>query len=139
MTELSLFGDFNMNPFINGGHLVSRATMDQRSRWQGFSAPSRKREVYPFFYNPMWNHFGDTNGRVPGTYYYANADHAVYFWNMFDQVLIRPELIRRLADPGVRILTESGFTSFLSPLGRPNPSVASDHLPILFSLDLREA
>jgi hypothetical protein len=132
-------GDFNMNPFEAGmvGASGFHATMDREVA----SRVSRtvQGRSYPLFYNPMWNHFGDAGGRVSGTYYYDNDEHKVYFWNMFDQVLIRPELISRLVDPGVRILTESGSTSFLGASGRPNASVASDHLPILFSLDLKGA
>lgn len=44
----------------------------------------------------MWNHFGDAKSSTAGSYYYDSAEHVnYYFWDMFDQVLIRPELAER--------------------------------------------
>ncbi|MBI2808325.1 MAG: hypothetical protein HYX68_25335 [Planctomycetes bacterium] len=51
---------------------------------------------------------------------------------MFDQVLVRPELMDRLDD--LRILDSDGEVSFLNHAGRPDRNTASDHLPILFRL-----
>ena len=127
-----------MNPFEAGmvGASGLHATMDRTVALRG-SRTIRGKD-YPFFYNPMWNYFGDENKAVSGTHYYERNEHRVYFWNMFDQVLLRPALIPHLRNPGVRILTEAGGVSLLSGSGRPNKSVGSDHLPILFSLNLME-
>ncbi len=50
---------------------------------------------YGFFYNPMWGLFGDGTRGPSGTFYHRRAEHKVYFWNMFDQVLVRPQLLDR--------------------------------------------
>jgi len=127
-----IVGDFNMNPFEAGmvGASGLHATMDRTVALRG-SRTIRGRD-YPFFYNPMWNYFGDENKAVPGTHYYARNEQKVYFWNMFDQVLLRPELIPSLQNPGVRIITAVAGVSLLSSVVRPDKRVGSDHLPILF-------
>lgn len=89
---------------------------------------------YDFFYNPMWSHFGDSRGRPCGTHYYEKAEHVNYFWNIFDQVLLRPHLLAGFSDD-LQILTKAGDTSLLDRNGRPNRDVASDHLPLIFGLD----
>jgi hypothetical protein len=52
---------------------------------------------------------------------------------MFDQVLLRPELLKGFAPEQVRIVTEIGGVSLLAG-GRPNAKVASDHLPVMVEL-----
>lgn len=131
-----LVGDLNMNPFedgvvsANGLHgVMSRGIAERRTRIV------RGRE-YPFFYNPMWGLFGDSTPGPPGTYYYTRSEQRVFFWNMFDQVLLRPDLLPLFNDEDVRILTSDGDSSLLSQSGLPDERVASDHLPVLFSLGL---
>jgi hypothetical protein len=131
-----LVGDFNMNPFEHGlvsaigfNAVMSRGTANKKNRTvQG--------EKYPFFYNPMWNYFGDETPGPPGTYYYNVSEHIGYFWNIFDQVLIRPELLPCIDKNFIQILDSDGTKSFLSSQGVPNSSIVSDHLPILFKLNL---
>ncbi len=129
-------GDFNLNPFepgivrAVGFHAVmTRRVAARKTR----TVQGRK---YPFFYNPMWSHFGDGPERPGGTYYYGGSKHVTYFWNIFDQVLLRPELMTRCRHEQVRILTRAGTVKLLSDDGRPNQEVASDHLPLIFELDL---
>ncbi len=55
---------------------------------------------------------------------------------MFDQVLIRPDLLDFFQIDSLKIITEINGISLLSDFGRPNKSKGSDHLPILFSLNL---
>ncbi|HGJ66428.1 TPA: hypothetical protein ENS27_13780, partial [bacterium] len=71
-----------------------------------------------------------------GTYYYPNAEHESLFWYMFDQVLIRPELLGRFKNEDLSILTSDNEISFLNENGTPDKSIASDHLPLLLKLDL---
>ncbi|MGV3724382.1 MAG: endonuclease/exonuclease/phosphatase family protein [Actinomycetota bacterium] len=129
-------GDFNMNPFETsmvaaaGLHAVSTREVALRAE-RVVQARS-----YPFFYNPMWSCFGDSSPGPPGTYHYASGDHLTYFWNVFDQVLIRPELIACLPAESVQVLTDDGVASLASPLGRPDAAACSDHFPIAFSLDV---
>ncbi len=53
---------------------------------------------------------------------------------MLDQVLLRPGLVKRLRN--VQILTGDGHRSFLGEDGAPDRERVSDHLPILFQLDV---
>jgi len=131
-----LVGDFNVNPFepgmiaAQGLHAVmSRQTALENER-------TVQAKSFPFFYNPMWSLFGDHPSGPPGTYHYRSSESVCYFWNMFDQVLLRPSLLGMFRNEDLRILTDVGQTSLLSPRsGTPRKSV-SDHLPILFRLSL---
>lgn len=129
-----LVGDFNLNPFdppfidAKGLHaVVSRKHAESGSRLIGA-------ESYPFFYNPMWNFFGDATG-PPGTLRYGTTEQVAHFWHMFDQVLVRPDLLGSFRTSDVQILSDDGVESFLTPSGNPKDSI-SDHLPIVFKLNL---
>ena len=79
-------------------------------------------QQYPFFYNPMWGCFGERDETPAGTYFYDSSEHVSYYWNMFDQVLLRPSLVDRLPPEGVEIVTRAGDVSLLAANGRPtNP------------------
>lgn len=131
-----LVGDFNMNPFEAGvvGTGALNATMTRSRARMG--ARKVQGESYDFFYDPMWGHFGDRDDRPAGTYYYPHSEHVVYFWNMFDQVMVRPSLIERLDIDRIRIVDRIGSVSLLSKDGTPDQTVASDHLPLTFTLRL---
>lgn len=132
-----LVGDLNMNPFedgivnANGLHgVMSRSIAQEGTRVV-------QSQVYPFFYNPMWGLFSDSTPGPPGTYYYRRAEHTVFFWNMFDQVLIRPDLLPLFDNKGLGILKSDGEVSLLSKRGLPDTNIASDHLPVMFRLELK--
>jgi hypothetical protein len=134
-----LVGDFNMNPFEPP--MVSarefHAVMDRQTARGGSRMVEGKE--YPYFYNPMWSLLGDASPGPPGTHYYARGDHVTYFWNMLDQVLVRPELLACFRNEDLEILTDDGTVSFLKKqTGRPNPKTASDHLPLLFRINLEK-
>ncbi len=127
-----IIGDFNMNPFEEG-----------MANYAGFNAVmtreiARKNERvvqyhnYMYFYNPMWSLFGDLNRGVSGTHYYKDD----YQWQMYDQVLIRPQLIENFEPDNLHILTTDGQVNFLKDDGKINTNITSDHLPITFSLNL---
>jgi hypothetical protein len=129
-----LLGDLNMNPFepgvvgARGGlHAVMSRKVVNRM-WR-----TVQQENYRFFYNPMWSHMGDRTD-AGGTYYYDGAEAVCYFWNMYDQVLLRPELLGDFAPEHVRIVTEVDGTPLMSN-GRPDESVASDDLPVMVKLE----
>jgi hypothetical protein len=84
----------------------------------------------------MWAHFGDRREGPPGTYYYERSELVNYYWNTFDQVMVRPDLVDRFDREGVRIMTKIGETSLLLDDGRPNKRDSSDHLPLLFEVEL---
>jgi hypothetical protein len=80
--------------------------------------------------------FGDAVDGPSGTFYHGGSEQVEYFWHMFDHVLIRPELLNIFRNEELRILTGGSETSFLTGNGLPKRSVASDHLPILFRLEM---
>lgn len=131
-----LVGDFNMNPFEKGmvnalglHSIMSRKIAERVNRIVA-------RRKYKFFYNPMWNFYGDATRGPPGTYYYNSSKPIEYFWNIFDQVLLRPDLLDRLNDSDISVIDSDGKNSFLTKNGIPNRRIVSDHLPILFKLSL---
>ncbi|MGH9762816.1 MAG: hypothetical protein ACREAC_18495, partial [Blastocatellia bacterium] len=85
-----LVGDLNMNPFdagmvsADGFHGVMTRQIAKRS------ARVVRGETFPFFYNPMWGQLGDITDGPPGTFYRTSSAFIEYFWQTFDQVLIRP-------------------------------------------------
>jgi hypothetical protein len=86
-----------MNPFETG--LVSAAGLNSVMSRRVASRETRKVQgrEYRFFYNPMWSHFGDARDDTAGSYYYDAGEHVNYYWNMFDQVLLRADQILRTA------------------------------------------
>jgi len=125
-----VIGDLNMNPFeagmvaASGGlHAVGSRRVAERERRTVHARP------YQFFYNPMWAHFGD-RGETAGTYYYESGEPLCYFWNMFDQVLLRPALLDGFTHEQVRIVTRVGKSSLVRD-GCPDKEMWSDHLPVV--------
>ncbi len=129
-----LVGDLNMDPYDHG--LVAaqglHAVMTRQIARRGERTVAGN--AYPFFYNPMWGLFGDRMPGPPGTYYRSPTGAIAYHWHLFDQILLRPDLMDRLQD--LRILDSDGKVSLLTADGHPRSSAASDHLPIHFRLDL---
>ena len=141
-----LVGDLNMNPFETGivdAHGLN-AVMTRKLASRG--ARTVDAVAYPFFYNPMWSCFGDSTHEThppgsqahepPGTCYYPASESKWYYWNMFDQVLLRPALLPYFRNQDLKILVSDGATSLLTKEGLPNRKLASDHLPLLFQLAL---
>lgn len=128
-----LVGDFNMNPFESGMASTRgfNAVMSVENAKRG--SRTERSIAYPFFYNPMWSHFGDRGPNPPGTYYYGNSTH---LWNTFDQVLLRPQLLSRFVEDDLRVLTAAGELPLVRLNGRPDPRAGSDHLPLLFTLEI---
>jgi exonuclease III len=135
-----VFGDFNSNPFespvgsLSGMHAVSSRSIAAKISRKCYNVD------YPFFYNPMWSLLGDfrSGDSPPGTYYHDGSNPHEFYWHMLDQVLLRPELCERLTTNGLKIITKIGDQSLLTRSGIPDRSNASDHLPVLFTLDLTD-
>lgn len=87
---------------------------------------------YKMFYNPMWNLLGDFS-YPPGTYYYRGSKEKNEFWNIFDQVIVRPQLRSRFVDKELKIITKAQGVSLVTQNQQPNEKI-SDHLPIVFQL-----
>jgi hypothetical protein len=131
-----LIGDLNVDPFEPG--VVSASGLHGMMTRQLALRKVRtvQQRDYPTFYNPMWGHFGDRTEGPSGSYYYERAEHKVYFWHLFDQVLIRPEVLDFCSNDPVTIITRVGETPLLSESAIPDVSVGSDHLPLLFRLSI---
>ncbi len=143
-TRTILVGDLNMNPF-DGGLVQTTALHAVMSRnLAGVVVGHAARAGYPVFYNPMWSCLGDRPAhrlqpggrrRPPGSYYFDNTnDRANQFWQTFDQVLLRPDLMEALTRH--EILESDGTEDFVTAAGKPKTTSISDHLPIAFELDL---
>ena len=131
-----LCGDLNMDPFEHGvvGGAGFHAVMTRRIAARGYR--SIQHHDRKFFYNPMWSFFGDLFEGPPGTYYRRSPGQLGYFWHMFDQVLLRPSLLPRFDGRDLAILTTAGGQTLLTRDGTPDAQHASDHLPILFRIEL---
>jgi len=129
-------GDFNMNPF-EVGFISSdglHAVMDKRiAKKISRKVQGEKRN---FFYNPMWGRLGDTSFGPPGTFFYNDSSHVCYFWNTFDQVILRPQILPYFKESSLEILSSVAGRSLLKETGTPDRSVGSDHLPILFKIEI---
>ena len=127
-----LLGDFNEDPYAEGclsaNHFHGLPSREDAARGKRVVQGN---ELF-MFYNPMWNFFGDFSS-PPGTYYHTNSNAVTPFWHMFDQVLIRPCLIRRFVKESLRIVTHTGRNSLLDNNGHPDRHF-SDHLPIVFEI-----
>lgn len=130
-----LVGDLNMDPYEKGmvashglNSVMSRAIAQKGQKKVSGLIESQQ----TFFYNPMWSLFGDGSPGPSGTYYYGSSKQ---YWHLFDQLLIRPDLLNNFKNEDLMILGTVGQTSLLSQQGVPNKNI-SDHLPILFRLDL---
>ncbi|SEK87506.1 Endonuclease/Exonuclease/phosphatase family protein [Chitinophaga rupis] len=132
-----VFGDFNMHPFEHG--LVQNTGFHTTMEKAIAKRLSRKVDGidYDFFYNPMWSFLGDLGrGEVSGTHYYSPAKPISYHWNLFDQVIMRPELIDYFDDDYLDIITAIKGTRLLTKAGIIDAKHFSDHLPIKFSYKL---
>jgi exonuclease III len=127
-------GDLNMDPFEKGIVAASgfHGTMSRDIAAKGYRTLDGVK--HQFFYNPMWNFLGDNN-ETPGSYYYNNSEQINYYWGLFDQVLVRPQLLQNFNTNDIKVLASDGNQSLLNSNNIPNKNIYSDHLPILFSLE----
>ena len=127
-----IFGDFNVDPYdsgcISADHFHGLPCYDDASR----SSRIIEGMTFKFFYNPMWNLFGDFD-KPPGTYYYSGSTVKCTYWHIFDQVMIRPCLRKQFVDKTLEIVTHTSSFSLIDNKGHPNRKY-SDHLPIVFEI-----
>lgn len=130
-----IFGDFNMNPFEEG-MISSEAFHALNSK---LITSKIQREVYGekryYFYNPTWFLYAKSHNEIIGSYYYNSSDFINLFWNMFDQVIISPDLINNFNFDTFKII-EKTILRNLCKNGKPNEVIYSDHLPIFFEFNL---
>lgn len=131
-----VLGDFNANPFDGA---VAGATGLHAIRVKEVHGRTHRRvlgEDHEFFYNPMWGCYRGSTDSPPASYYYYNYEEYELFWHMVDQLVLRPELLDRFPEDRLRILTRAGPVSLVTERGLPDETNASDHLPVLFRLNL---
>lgn len=132
-----LCGDLNMNPFERGIIQASGLNAVMESDIAKKGSRTIDGIDYKFFYNPMWGFLGDLGkGTVSGTYYFNSTHHIQYFWNLYDQVLMRPEAISYFDKDALKIVTNSSNFNLLKKSGLIDDKNYSDHLPITFTLNI---
>jgi hypothetical protein len=126
-----------MNPFesglikANGFH----ATMSKKIAKE-VSRTIQNKE-YEYLYNPMWSLYGDLFNEPVGTYHYRHSELINFQWNIFDQVLLSPNLADRLVKDSLKILINDGKSDLINKKGIPKSgNNFSDHLPIIFTINL---
>ena len=127
-----IVGDFNINPYdsscIDARYFHSLPIYEETRRRTRTVAGNK----YSMFYNPMWRFLGDTEEPY-GTYYHNNSGSINTYWNLYDQVIIRPALRKRFVDDSLKIITETQSKYLLDSNGHPDETI-SDHLPIIFEI-----
>jgi endonuclease/exonuclease/phosphatase family metal-dependent hydrolase len=134
-----VFGDFNMNAFDDGmvspsgfGAMMTRELAQRHSSQAGGQR----------FYNPSWSHFARSDPDPPGTYYWNESGQPLnIFWHSLDQILVRPALFDAFRDETFQVLASLPERSpermqLIRNTGKHWKIEVSDHLPILFRLDL---
>lgn len=130
-------GDFNMNPFDNGMiQTKGLHTVMDKSIIHNNGVATVRDYTYEFLYNPMWGFLGDTGkGKVSGTMYYNSSKSINLYWHIYDQVLIRPELIGYFDDSFLEVITNINRRELLTQ-NHIIDKQYSDHLPIKFNLKI---
>lgn len=132
-----VFGDLNANPFESS--LASLSGMNAVMSRQISLKMTREKfgKTYKYFYNPMWGLYGDEpRTSVPATFYFNGSSSNELYWHMLDQVLIRPTLVDAFKFDSLEIVISIGGASLLRTNGTPNGTKFSDHLPVIFEVDL---
>ena len=130
-----IVGDLNANPFENplvwsrGLH----ATMSRGVVARAGGERAVRGIEYPLLYNPMWSLLGDRTPGPPGTFYRSPSGSVNYFWNTYDQVLLREEMMNYLRD--VIVPETDGIDALVTASGLPDAANGSDHLPLVFKLE----
>ena len=125
-----VIGDFNINPFetacIGAGYMHAIPYIEEVHR----QTRTVNGKEYVKFYNPTWKFLG--NRGVPySTYHYDNSGKVDnFYWNVFDQVLIRPSLIPAFDESKLGIISRTKNHVLTKQNGKPNKTKYSDHLPL---------
>ncbi len=129
-------GDFNMNPFETGltAFDAFHSVMDRRIVLK--EQRSIRNNDSTFFYNPMWRLMGNSVDNPPGTHYYNKSRMDELFWHTFDQVLIRPSLVKHFDEESLSIVCSTGGDSLADKNGRPDKMKFSDHFPLFFQMNI---
>ncbi len=131
-----VLGDLNAHPFSDG---VAAANGLHGVMSRGVASLGSRQVVFndrPMMFNPMWRFYAGEGVTPQGTIFRrGKGDELAYFWNLFDQFLFRPAMLPYYRDGQVEIVTRIERRSLLDGSGLPDARAASDHLPILLTLD----
>lgn len=135
-TRTIVIGDFNMNPFEHGlvcsdgfhGVMDKHIALKQSRTVLG--------EEKKLFYNPMWSRLGDDSEGCAGTYYYNSSNMINYFWNAFDQVLLRPSLLSCFTQHDLKVIDKIDEVSLIKNGKISNQF--SEHLPLMVKLTMSQ-
>lgn len=130
-----VIGDFNMNPFEEGmaAAYAFNAVMDKSIAKR--KPRKYKGKAYPYFFNPMWHFYGHpihANGTI---YYNSSNKGTLYYWNLYDQILLRASLCSSFRYDDIGIVKQIDKTNLLTNRGGINKDI-SDHLPIYINLKI---
>ena len=140
LTQVMVFGDFNMNPFdkgmtdVKGFNSVSDKITAKKIR--KFNA-----REYERFYNPTFSLLGDfipTIGtqKVAGTYYLKSLKSVnEHHWNIIDSVLLKGKIIDALDLTTIQIIQQTKSYNLVNL--HKNKLLLTDHLPLLFKLNIQ--
>jgi len=137
-----IVGGFNLNPFDDAMvYPEGFGAMMTKELLRNVASTPDKRLKH--FYNPMWSRMGrEVEDGVPGTYYWNASRPSNIYWNYLDQVLIGYDLLDGFTDDRFRILTSISVAGKERRLIRKKDIhweiELSDHLPILFDVDLSQ-
>lgn len=129
-----VIGDFNVNPFEEAcvaANTIHGIPYKSEIKNEGRKIQGR---IYREFYNPMWKFLGRREAPF-GTYFYNNSAIVNYYWHIFDQCLIRPELIEAFDENSLKIITGTSTRNLLKSNGKPDSRLYSDHLPIFVQIE----
>ena len=103
-----------MNPFEDG--LVNSSALHNVNNKEIALTKQRNFQSrnYDFFYNPMWSFLGDSSkGKAQGTHFFNTYKPICHFWNIYDQVMLRPDLIPNFDEDQLDIITATTSKSLL--------------------------
>ncbi len=147
-----LVGDFNANPYDND--LLDFAMIPAIQDRELITILTSESSIFPdtvknvdYWYNPMWNFFGDHNAysekdskRKAGSYFLF-SESWTKMWHLFDGFILRPSIMHCIdyAKSGILECTKS--RNFIKPNKLKNrygliDELLSDHLPVKISLIL---
>ncbi len=142
-TRTILVGDFNMNPF-DGGLVDADALHAVMTRDLALGRHVERPQGLPLFLQSDVEFSGrlappgpagPSHRLPPGTHFYGpSGELATHFWQMYDQILLRPDMMDRLLH--LEVMVTDGVAPLVTPSGRPKSQALTDHLPIHFILDL---
>ena len=127
--ETIVIGDFNCNPFDNEiiqkdsfNAVLYKSLIHQQETVIYHNKRKRR------FYNPIL-HFISESTQTYGSFYYSSGIAPLY-WNSFDQVLVRKELVDKICS--LEYIKSVNNKNLLKEV-KPN-SMISDHLPLLVNI-----